>query len=146
MKRGFLTLLAAALLSGSAWASGFQVVLQSNRSTAMGNIGVGLRPDPSAINFNPGALAMMRQNGVQVGANLIYGKTAFLPENSGTTYRTVNDPGTPFHLFAAFGPEESNLKFGLGVYTPYGSSVEWEDNWAGRFSLTSLSLRAIFIQ
>ena len=146
MKRGFLTLFAAALVSGSAWASGYQVLLQSNRSTAMGNIGVGLRPDPSSINFNPGALAMMRENGVQVGANLIYSKIAYLPENSGTTYYTENPVGTPFHLFAAFGPEESNIKFGLGVYTPFGSSVEWEDKWAGRFSLTSLSLRAIFIQ
>lgn len=146
MKRGFLTLLAAALVSGSAWASGYQVVLQSNRSTAMGNMGVGLRPDPSAINFNPGALAMMRYNGVQVGANLIYAKTAFQPENSGQTYHTDNPVGTPFHFFAAFGAAESPLKFGLGVYTPYGSGVEWEDKWAGRFSLTSLSLRAIFIQ
>ncbi|EMR00946.1 OmpP1/FadL family transporter [Cesiribacter andamanensis] len=146
MKRGFLTLLAAALVSGSAWASGYQVLLQSNRSTAMGNIGVGLRPDPSSINFNPGALAMMRQNGIQVGANLIYSSIAFQPEGSGTTYRTDNPTGTPFHVFAAFGPEESPLKFGLGIYTPFGSTVQWEDGWYGRFSLTSLSLQAIYIQ
>ena len=146
MKRGFLTLLAAAFLSGSAWASGYQVLLQSNRSTAMGNIGVGLRPDPSAINFNPGALALMRSNGVQVGANLIYSKIAYQPFNSNEVFRTENPVGTPFHVYAAFGPAESNLKFGLGVYTPYGSSVQWEDGWEGQFNLTSLSLQAIFVQ
>ncbi len=147
MKRGLLTLLAAALLSGSAWASGYQVLLQSNRSTAMGNIGVGLRPDPSSINFNPGALAMMRQNGVQVGANLIYANIAFRPaDNPNEIYRTDNPTGTPFHVFAAFGPEESKLKFGLGVYTPYGSTVNWGNEWVGRTSLTQLSLSAIFIQ
>ena len=146
MKKTLLTFLAATLLGGSAWASGYQVSLQSNRSTAMGNIGVGLRPDPSSIYFNPGALAIMRQNGVQVGANLIYSKIAYQPFESGTIYRTENPTGTPFHLYAAFGPEDSNLKFGLGVYTPFGSSVQWEENWVGRFSLTSLSLRAIFVQ
>lgn len=146
MKRGLLTLLAAALVSGSAWASGYQVLLQSNRSTAMGNIGVGLRPDPSAINFNPGALAMMRQNGIQVGANLIYAKIAYQPFNSNEVSRTDNPVGTPFHVFAAFGPEESPLKFGLGVYTPYGSSVQWEEGWEGQFNLKQLSLQAIFIQ
>jgi long-chain fatty acid transport protein len=146
MKRGFLTLLAAAAFSTGAYAGGYQVLLQSNRSTAMGNVGVGLRPDASSINFNPGAMAMMRSNGVQIGANLIYSKVAFQAEGSGTVYNTENDPGTPFHAFATFGNTESNLRFGLGVYTPFGSSVTWEDNWAGRGSLTSLSLRAIFIQ
>lgn len=146
MKKTLLTLLAATLFSGSVWASGYQVLLQSNRSTAMGNIGVGLRPDPSSINFNPGALAMMRGNGVQVGANLIYSNLAYQPFGSNNVYHTENPTGTPFHAFAAFGPADSKVKFGLGVYTPYGSTVQWEDNWEGRFNLTSLSLQAIFIQ
>ncbi len=146
MKRGLFTLLVAALVSGNAWASGYQVLLQSNRSTAMGNIGVGLRPDPSAINFNPGALALMRQNGIQVGANLIYSNIAYQPFNSNDVYRTENPVGTPFHVFAAFGADDSKLKFGLGIYTPYGSSVQWEDGWEGQFNLTQLSLQAIFIQ
>ncbi len=146
MKKTLLTFLAATLLGGSAMASGYQVALQSNRSTAMANMGVGLRPDPSSIFFNPGALALMRQNGVQVGANLIYSNIAYQPFESAKVYRTENPTGTPFHVYAAFGPEDSNVKFGLGVYTPFGSSVQWEDNWAGRFSLTSLSLQAIYIQ
>lgn len=146
MKKTLLTLLAATLFCGSVWASGYQVLLQSNRSTAMGNIGVGLRPDPSSINFNPGALAMMRGNGVQVGANLIYSNLAYQPFGSNNVYHTENPTGTPFHAFAAFGPADSKVKFGLGVYTPYGSTVQWEDNWEGRFNLTSLSLQAIFIQ
>lgn len=146
MKKTLLTLLTATLFSGSVWAGGYQVLLQSNRSTAMGNIGVGLRPDPSSINFNPGALALMRGNGVQVGANLIYSNIAYQPFGSNEVYRTDNPTGTPFHLFAAFGPADSRLKFGLGVYTPYGSSVVWEDEWEGRFNLTQLSLQAIFIQ
>ena len=147
MKRGFLTLLAAAALSTSAWASGYQVLLQSNRSTAMGNVGVGLRPDPSSINFNPGAMAMMRSNGVQLGANLIYADIAFRPDTDpNTIYRTDNGTGTPFHLFATFGDTEGPLRFGLGVYTPYGSGVNWGSEWEYSTSLKSIDLAAIFIQ
>ena len=38
------------------------------------------------------------------------------------------------------------LKLGLAVYTPFGSTVEWEEGWVGRFALTRLQLRAIFFQ
>lgn len=146
MKKIFLTFFISTLICGSVWASGYQVLLQSNRSTAMGNIGVGLRPDPSSINFNPGALALMRQNGIQVGANLIYSNIAYQPFGSNEVFRTDNPTGTPFHFFAAFGAENSPVKFGLGVYTPYGSSVVWGNDWEGQFNLTQLSLRAIFVQ
>jgi long-chain fatty acid transport protein len=38
------------------------------------------------------------------------------------------------------------LKIGLSVNTPFGSTVQYEDNWIGRFALTRLELKAIFIQ
>ena len=38
------------------------------------------------------------------------------------------------------------FKFGLGVYTPFGSTVDWEKGWGGRYTLTHLELKAIFIQ
>lgn len=146
MKKLFLSILAGTLFCSSAWASGYQVALQGNRSTAMGNIGVGLRADPSSIYFNPGALALIRQNGVQVGANLIYSNIAYQPFGSNEVFRTDNPVGTPFHVYAAFGPEDSPIKFGLGVYTPYGSSVVWGEDWEGQFNLTQLSLQAIYVQ
>jgi long-chain fatty acid transport protein len=42
--------------------------------------------------------------------------------------------------------DSSAIKFGLAVYTPFGSTVKWEDNWTGRFALTQLQLQAIFYQ
>jgi len=38
------------------------------------------------------------------------------------------------------------LKFGIAVYTPFGSTIQYEDGWIGRFTLTRLELKAIFIQ
>lgn len=43
-------------------------------------------------------------------------------------------------------PEESRFAFGLGVFTPFGSTVEWEPGWSGQFSLRQIALQSIFIQ
>ena len=149
MKRQIFTLLAATLMGGSAMASGFQVLLQGNRETAMGNVGVGLRPKASSIFFNPGALSMMTGNSISLGANGIISHNTYYASdipNSTYTSKTENPLGTPFHLYGAFGAEGSSLKFGLGVYTPYGSQVDWEEGWRGENLLDEITLRAIFIQ
>jgi long-chain fatty acid transport protein len=54
--------------------------------------------------------------------------------------------GTPFHLYAVWGPNESKWKFGLGAYTPFGSSVSWGDTWQGKYLLNEISLQAIYVQ
>src|SRR5690606_14822690 len=38
------------------------------------------------------------------------------------------------------------LALGLGVYTPYGSAVEYEDDWAGSHLVNNIDLQAIYIQ
>ena len=47
---------------------------------------------------------------------------------NGKTYKTDNDVSTPFSVFGAFSILD-NLKAGISVYTPYGSSINWTDNW-----------------
>ncbi|BDC99527.1 OmpP1/FadL family transporter [Persicobacter psychrovividus] len=154
MRKGIL--LFALLLMGSisSMAAGYQVLLQGNRQAAMGNLGVGLQPDPSSVFWNPGALAMARRSGISVGFNLIDSKVNYWDSetpNSNYTASTNSPLGTPFHVYGAFQPknsdgEYSNWAFGIGVYTPYGSSVNWDDNWKGSSLLTSIKLQAIFFQ
>ncbi len=38
------------------------------------------------------------------------------------------------------------LLLGLSVYTPYGSTVKWEDDWAGSHLVNNIELQAIYIQ
>jgi len=38
------------------------------------------------------------------------------------------------------------IAVGVGVYTPFGSSVKWADDWAGRYLIRDISLSAIYIQ
>lgn len=149
VKKWLLLLLIAAAGHGTVIASGYQVLLQGNRATAMGNLGVGLRPDASSLFFNPGAMSMMARNEIMIGVNLISSNVAYWDsETPNSTYTAVteNPLGTPFHAYAVWGPKESKWKFGIGAYTPFGSGVKWGNEWQGRFLLDEISLQAIYTQ
>jgi long-chain fatty acid transport protein len=141
-----LALLGFTLLSGAAKAGGYQVNLQGQRQIGMGHAGTGLALDEASIFFNPGAMSHLRENGFQLGASGIISKIAYLESASNTTAMSDNPLGTPFTAYGVYGADESKLKFGLGIYTPFGSSVKWGEEWSGRYGLNELTLQAIFVQ
>ena len=133
----------------SALAAGYQVYLPGNRSTAMGNLGVGLRPDASSIYVNPGAMALMQNNEIMVGFNPIFANIAFYNSevaNSDYQVTTENPMGTPFQAYAVWGPKDSKWKLGVGAYTPFGSGAKWGEDWQGRFLLDEIHFQAIYTQ
>ncbi len=145
MKRINFTILSlcTALL---AEAGGFQVVLQGVRQTGMGNTGSALA-DVSNMFYNPGAVGFIEGGGVAAGVNGIWANTEFAPSTGGVIYKTENPVSTPFYLHAAFGfGKDKAIKAGLSVVTPYGSTVQWENDWIGKTFLEKISLRAIYIQ
>jgi long-chain fatty acid transport protein len=147
MRLKFMALLGSALLSGAAHAGGFQVNLQGQKQIGMGHTGTGLAMDEASIFFNPGAMSHLRENGFKVGVSGIISKIAYLEKAPGNATAEADNPvGTPFQVYGVFGKTDSPLKFGLGVYTPFGSSVKWGDQWIGRYGLDELKLQAIFIQ
>jgi long-chain fatty acid transport protein len=149
MKKLFTLLVALSLFEVACHASGYQVLLQGNRTTGMGNLGTAMFRDASSLFFNPGAMAFMDHNEALVGFNPIFATNAYWDSetpNSNYTAETDNPIGTPFHAYIVWGPAESNFKFGLGAFTPFGSGVNWGNTWAGRDLLNELSLRAIQIQ
>ena len=149
MRKKLLVLALMCACVTDAISSGYQVLLQGNRQLAMGNLGVGLQPDPAAVFWNPANIALMKKNAVQVGINLVDSKTSFADtETFGSTLTANTDSplSTPVHLYAVWGPEGSSFKFGLGVYTPYGSTVKWGEDWDREDLLTELSLMTLYIQ
>jgi len=149
MKTTIAFLLPALILTVPAFGSGFQVLLQGNRQTGAGNIGVSIFPDASCIFFNPGGAGFMSGSGITAGGNLIFaGNTFYASETPGSAYiaHTDNPVGTPFHLYGVWGPSEAKWKAGIGIYTPYGSGVDWGDEWMGQLTLRRISLQSIFIQ
>ncbi|MEO8760024.1 MAG: outer membrane protein transport protein [Bacteroidia bacterium] len=142
------TLLSAPVLLN---AQGFQVNLQGQAQQGMAGAGTALMQDNSAVFFNPGGMSFLKDNSISGGVTATIAHGQYLDAASSTISKTDNPISTPFTGYAVFGCLDttkyaSHFKFGMGVYTPFGSTAKWEDGWTGRFALTSLKLQSIFFQ
>ena len=147
MKFKSLLLAGSALLTATAAsAGGYQVTLAGIKNNGMGGVGVGLSLDQAAMFYNPGALAMVRDRGVQIGANFTFARNSFVAEGSNQQRELRNSVVTPVSLFAGFGPQEGKFRAGIAVYTPFGSKLQYADGWEGRTALTDIDLKSVFVQ
>jgi len=143
-----IPLLINVLFTFQMFAGGFQVNLQGQKQTGMGHAGIGLALDNAALVFNPGALIFVDSLGsFSAGASFIIPRTVFLDPNSTYVAQTINHTGTPLSIYANFKiKKNSPLTFGFGLYNPFGSRVQWEDDWKGQFLLREISLKTFFYQ
>lgn len=141
-------LLCLFLLSvGTVSGQGYQVNLQGQIQQGMGGAGTALMHDASAVFFNPGGASFVEENSIIVGMTPTFANGVFIEAGTNEMGRTDSPMGTPFAAYGLFGLKNNDrLKLGLGIYTPFGSTVQWEDGWVGRFALTRLKLLSIFVQ
>lgn len=137
-----------ALLPMISVAGGFQVNLQGNQQTGMGHLGTGFYLGASSAFFNPAMMGLSESENkfnIEAGASFIISNITYQNQLTGVSEVTDNPTGTPFYLYGTY---KINDKFsaGLAVYTPFGSSVVWGDDWTGKNLIQDISLRAIFIQ
>jgi long-chain fatty acid transport protein len=146
----FLTLVVLFLIifQTRLFAGAFQVNLQGIKQSGMANCGTGTLQDNSVLFFNPGGLALVDSlNSFTAGFSPLFPKTLYQEPQSDYIARTVNNTGTPFNFYSNFRFKKlSFLSFGIGVYTPFGSRVQWPEDWKGKFLLQEINLRTIFIQ
>ncbi len=135
------------VISGFTYGQGYQVNLQGQVQQGMGSAGAALTNGASSLFYNPGASAFVDHNDVELGATAVFGNVLFTDANNGENWRTNSPVGTPFAAYGLFKPSDSSkLRLGIAVYTPFGSTVSYEDGWTGRFALTRLELMSIFTQ
>jgi long-chain fatty acid transport protein len=128
-------------------AQGFQVNFQGQKQQAMGGAGTALPIDAASVFFNPGSVSFLKETSVNIGFTPTFANVLFEDANSTSIGRTNSPTGTPFSVYAVYRKKDnSKCYFGLGIYTPFGSTVQYEDGWTGRFALTKLQLKSIFIQ
>lgn len=121
------------------FAQGFQVNLQGQKQQGMGGAGTAFMQDASALFFNPGGSSFVHGNSIIAGVTPTAARGAFLDATSNAVSRTNSPVSTPFAAYGLFEIKDSSkLKIGLAIYTPFGSTVQWEDGWTGRFALTRL--------
>ncbi|AEA43306.1 OmpP1/FadL family transporter [Fluviicola taffensis] len=146
MKKTIL-LICSSIAVFNSFSQGFQVNFQGQKQQGMGLAGTALSEDASALFFNPGGVAFVKKSEINGGFSPIFANTLFVDSASGGGYRTKSPMGTPFSAYALFNFKKAEkLKVGLAVYTPFGSTIEYEDAWIGRFALTKLSLKSIYFQ
>ena len=144
MKKILLSIVLALPILG--YSQSFQVNLQGQKQIGMAGAGTGVALDEAAVFFNPGAVSFLKNNGIQAGVSPLNLKTAFRETGSTITEHNKNSWETPIQGYAVFGNPANRLRFGVGVYTPFGGAMHWEDNWTGKYTVTSLDLQAIYIQ
>lgn len=145
MKKQFISaaLVAAAVFNINA--EGYQVNTLSARQMGMGHTGVAQKLGAESMIFNPAGMAYMDSTIDFSGSftAVLAEAKATLP--SGQVHKTNNDPSTP--LAASLGMSVyDNLKVGVSFYTPYGSGINWGENWQGAVLNQSVALKAFTLQ
>lgn len=141
-----LLLTVFAMVTAVTYAGGYRVSLQGNKAMAMGHTGVAVINSSELVFFNPAGLVYLENRlNVAVGAHGVFADIAYQNEATGETARSNSDVGTPFYAYISYKATDW-LALGLGVYTPYGSGVSYEDDWAGSHLVNNIDLQAIFIQ
>ena len=131
----------------TAFTQGFQVNFQGQKQQGMGSAGAALPQDGASLFFNPGSSVFVKENSVNVAMTPVFGNSLFEEANTGESARTNSPVGTPFSAYALCKlKKDGKLSLGLAAYTPFGSTIQWEDAWEGRFALTRLELKSIFVQ
>ncbi len=127
-------------------AGGFQVNLQGTKQTGMGHLGTSFYLGASSTYFNPAMMGLdSNKFSVELGVNFINSNVEFQNAQNGISETTDNPTGTPFYFYATYKISDK-VSAGLRVYTPFGSSVDWGEDWSGKFLIQDISLRAIYIQ
>jgi long-chain fatty acid transport protein len=143
--RKLLSLTLLALAGSTAFAGGYRVSIQGQKQLAMGHTGVAVVNSAEVAFFNPAGMAYLDNKfNVSVGGNALFAETKFQNSQYNWTASTSN-LGTPFSVYATYRITDW-LTAGLAVYTPYGSSVEWDQNWQGAHLVNNIDLQAIFVQ
>jgi len=137
-------LAAATLAASSAFASGFQVAAQGARAMGMGLAYTAVADDATAIFFNPGGLALQGNGEILFGAMAAGNTEGTFDSARGTEEQRTGLSALPeLHAFGTFG----SAKYGVGVFTPFGLPMRWENpaTFSGRYTSYTAILKTITV-
>lgn len=158
-----LTLCAALTAS----AEGYQINTLSARQNGMGHVGTAMHLGSESQIFNPAGLTSLEKNLEITGSftgiiatasasNITYANSGLqtmdgrylIPASThhyDQTFTTDNSMSTPLSATIGFSITDK-IKAGLAFYTPYGSGINWTDNWPGAVLNQSVSLKTFTVQ
>jgi long-chain fatty acid transport protein len=130
--------------SGPGYGSGFALYEGGARSSALAGAVVARADDLSAIFYNPAGLVQLPK------IQIMCGFTTFIPGAEIVTHlgsvATANQlqSSASFapHFFASYQASE-RVWLGLGLNSPFGLGIQYNDNWQGRFNITQAAIQTL---
>lgn len=108
-------------------AVGFRLPNQDPEAIARGDAFAATADNPSAIYYNPAGITQMEGLNIRAGIYAISPSTKFTSP-SGVTAKTDSSFQAVPQIYAVDSFTNVPLSFGLGIYAPYGLSLDWGNN------------------
>lgn len=125
-------------------AEGYQVNAQSTKQSGMGHVGAAMKLGAESMHFNPAGLSFMTNSiDLSVGMSATFSNVKYTEGNY--THKADNAPATPMFLYAGFKINEK-LSAGISVTTPYGSGLNWGQNWNGAYLVQDINMKSFSFQ
>jgi long-chain fatty acid transport protein len=131
-------------IPGSVFASGLSLYEMATPDTGYASAGSAARAnDPSTIATNPAGLTRLSGDELMVGGQLLYGNVRFSDDGRSTSGGGNGDnavgllPGAS--LFYSHQIDDQ-WSAGIGLYSNFGLSIDYGDNWRGRYELQNGTL------
>ena len=132
--------------SGESWGGGLSFSEHGAKATGMGNAFAGQADDPSALFYNPAGITQLKGTQVIYGFSVVYLDATFRSSTTGEATQLQDQFPLVPHFFVTHKFKSwDKLSVGLGIYTPFGLTVDWPDNWQGRFTSINAKFRATLI-
>lgn len=138
-----ITLLTLTLATiASTYAEGYQVNTLSAKQLGMAHVGVSQKLNSESVWFNPAAASHQEQAfSISGGVTGIAPVAKWKSEDGSQTHTSDNKISTPIYFNANYKVTE-DMSVGVTFNTPFGSSMNWGDKWAGNTQVQSISLQA----
>ena len=142
------------LLPSISFASGFALIETNARGQGNAYAGAAAHtPDASTIFFNPAGMMNLENDQLVVASHLIVPNSSFT--NNGSTNASSVGGGVLSGAngdggFNAFVPNlywvkniDESMNFGLGINSPFGLAIKYDDDWVGRYHAVVSDLKII---
>ena len=156
-------IISTALIAQSAWASGYHFGTQSVSSQSTANSSAAEAADPSTIFYNPAGLTKLEGTQATINLNIVAPNVKYkdakayypdgteiirAPDGSANVERDgkiTDDVVIAPHGYISHQVNDK-VWLGFGMYVPFGSGTEYDENSVLRYNLNELSLRTIALQ
>ncbi len=129
MQRPTRFLYCCLVMFGSCWVglgNGFRLPDQDARATARGEAFAATADNASAIYYNPGGIGLLPGHNARIGVYGLAFDTRY-ESPSGQSAETEEELNLIPHFFYSYGAKDLPVAVGLGLYAPFGLSVEWPE-------------------